>query len=174
MLFQRGAMQVFGYGLVRGWLAGQNETTAHPMDGLRDRLTGEEIVAQVNRPKVCNRWTMPGQPAFGGIAFTILLLRAVLGCDELGWQRQNAGVARRYHGSAQKGVEVFGAAVRTPPGRAALAVDLARTEVFRSVQRDQHPASEALKRREYALDLDSFKEQRMSAAGEAPSSIRRI
>src|SRR5580704_5757350 len=114
------------------------------MDGLGDRLTGEEIVAQVDRPKVGHSRAVPGQPAFRGVAFTILLLRAVLGCDELGRQRQHAGMARRHDRSAQEGVEVFGATVRTPPGRAALAMDLARAKVFRPVQRDQRPAVETL------------------------------
>jgi hypothetical protein len=156
---------------MRRWFAGQDEGAAHLTDGLDDRLTGEKIGRPAEGAPLPD---LAGPASVWRHCVHNLLLRAVMGRDELGWQRQNAGVARRYHGSAQKGVEVFGAAVRTPPGRAALAVDLARTEVFRSVQRDQHPASEALKRREYALDLDSFKEQRMSAAGEAPSSIRRI
>jgi hypothetical protein len=158
MLFQRGAMQVFGDGLVRRWLAGQDEAADHPMDGLGDRLAGEEIVAQVDRPKVRHRRTEPGQPAFGGVPLTVLLLRSVLGRDELGWQRQDAGIAGRHDGGAQKGVEV--SAVRTPPGRAAFAMDLARAKVLRPVQRDQRPATEALKRREYAFGLDDFEEQR--------------
>ena len=52
MLFQPGAMEVFGDSLVRRRLAGQDEGAADPMDGLGDRLTGEEIVAQVDRPMV--------------------------------------------------------------------------------------------------------------------------
>ena len=37
---------------MRRWLAGQNEGATHPMDGLRDRLTGEEMVAQIDRPNL--------------------------------------------------------------------------------------------------------------------------
>jgi hypothetical protein len=78
MLFQRGAAaQIFGHGLVRRWLAGQDEAAAHLMDGLGDRLTGEEIVAPVDRPKLRHRWTVPGQPAFGGVPLTVLLLGSV-------------------------------------------------------------------------------------------------
>ena len=135
------------------------------MDGLGDRLTGEEIVAQVDRPKPSHRRTMPGQPAFGGVAFAVLLLGAILGRDELGGQRQDACMARRHDRGAEKAVEIFGAAVRPPAGRAASAMDLARAKVLRSVQRDQRPATEALKRREHAFGLDRFEEQRIECRG---------
>lgn len=74
-------------------------------------------------------------------------------------------MARRHDGGAQEAVEVFGAAVRTPPGRAAFAMDLARAKVLRSVQRDQRAAAEALKRRDHAFGLDRFEEQRIECRG---------
>ncbi len=94
---------------------------------------------------------MPGQPAFGGVAFTTLLFRSVLGRHEFGRQWQDAGVTWCHDGSAQEGVEIFSTAVRTPPGRAALAVDLARAGMFSPVQRDQGPAAEAPEGREHAF-----------------------
>ena len=74
-------------------------------------------------------------------------------------------MARRHDGGAQKAVKVFGAAVRTPAGRAASAMDLARAKVLRSVQRDQPPPTEALKRREHAFGLDGFEEERIECRG---------
>jgi hypothetical protein len=44
-------------------------------------------------------------------------------------------------------------------------MDLARAEVLRPVQRDQRPATEALKRREHAFGLDGFEEQRIESRG---------
>jgi hypothetical protein len=44
-------------------------------------------------------------------------------------------------------------------------MDLARAKVLRSVQRDQRPATEALKRREHAFGLDRFEEQRIECRG---------
>ena len=48
-----------------------------------DRLAGEQIVAEEDRPEMGRRRTMPCEPAFDGVAFAILLLRAILGDDEL-------------------------------------------------------------------------------------------
>ena len=56
-----------------------------------DGLTGEQIVAEKNRPAVGHRGSVPHEPALRGIAFAVLLLRAVLGRDEFRWQRQNLG-----------------------------------------------------------------------------------
>src|ERR1700733_1428782 len=44
-------------------------------------------------------------------------------------------------------------------------MDLARAKVLRSVQRDQRPATEALKRREHAFGLDRLEEHRIECSG---------
>ena len=49
-----------------------------------------------------HRRTMPRQPALGGVAFAVLLLRSVLGRDELRRQRQDLLVAGRDDGGARK------------------------------------------------------------------------
>ena len=54
-------------------------------------------------------------------------------------------------GGAEKGVEVFRAAVRTLACRTARAMDFARAEVFGAIQRDQHPPAQALEWGEDAL-----------------------
>ena len=90
---------------------------------------------------------MAGQPALGGGPLAVLLLRPVLGRDELGRQRQDLGVAGRDHAGTEKGVEIFRAAVRAPARRALRAADLARAEVLGAVERDQQPAAQALERR---------------------------
>ena len=117
---------------------------------------------------------MPGQPAFRGVALAVLLLRPVLRRDEFRRQRQDLLVARCDHAGAQEGVEVFRAAIGAPPCRALLAFDLARAEVLGPIERDQHPPVQALERCQRARGLDRLHEQRSNAAGEAPSSIRRM
>ena len=118
MLFQLGAMQVFGDGLVRGRLAGEDEIAAGLLDGGGDRLAGEQVVAEKDRPQMRHRSAMPGQPALGGVALAVLLLRPVLGGDELRRQRQHLMVARGDEGGAQEGVEVFDAAIGAAACRA--------------------------------------------------------
>jgi hypothetical protein len=88
------------------------------MDGLRDRLTGDEIVAQIDRPNLRQSRTVQGEPA--------------------------------------------------------LAVDLARAEVLRPVQRDQRPATEGGNGASTPSVSMVLKNSGSNAAREAPSSIRRI
>ena len=102
---------------------------------------------------------MPGQPALRGVAFAVLLLRPVLRRNEFGGQWQHLLVAWRDYAGTEEGVEVFRAAIRTPPRRALAAVDLARAEVLGSVQRDQHPPAQALERRQRPGGLDRLEEQ---------------
>jgi hypothetical protein len=99
------AGEMFGDGLVRARLAGQNETAAALLDGLDDRLVSIEIVAEVDRPEPGDAGAVVDQPALGGGALAILLLAPVLGGDELRRQRQDLGVAGRDHAGAEKGVK---------------------------------------------------------------------
>ncbi len=159
MLLDLGAVQVFVDGLMRRRLAGEDEIAAGFLDGGRDRLAGEQIVPEIDRPKVGDRRALPGQPALGGVAFAILLLRPILRGDEFRRQRQDLLVAGGDHAGADEGVEIFRAAIRTPPRRALLAFDLARAVVLGSVQRDQHPPVQTPKRRQWPGGLDCLEEQ---------------
>ena len=109
------------------------------LDGGGDGLTGEQVIAQEHRPVRGQRRTVPLQPALRGVALTILLLRPVLGRDERGRQGQDLLVAGRHDAGAKEGVEIFRATVRTLAGRAARAMDLARTKMLGPIQRDQDP-----------------------------------
>src|SRR3954468_23671387 len=169
------AGEVFGDGLVRVRLAGQDEAAAALPDGLDDRLAGVELVAQVDRPEAGDAGAMAGQPALGGGALAILLASAVLGRDELRRQRQDLGMAGGDHTGAQEGVETLHAAIRAPACRALWAADLARTVVLGAVERDQQPTAQALERRKAAATVSSALMNRPSKApGELPSSIWRM
>jgi hypothetical protein len=114
VLLEVDAGEVFGDGLVRARLAGQDEAAAALLDGLDDRLAGMEVVAEVDRPEAGDAGAVAGQPALGGGALAILFFRPVLGHDELGRQRQDLGMAGRDHAGAEKGVEILRAAIRAP------------------------------------------------------------
>ncbi len=64
------------------------------MDGGDDRLAGEQIVTQKDRPQVSECGAVFGQPALRGVAFAVLLFCPVLRCDKFGRQRQDLLVAR--------------------------------------------------------------------------------
>ena len=143
-LFQYGAVPVFGDGLMRGWLAGEDEVAAGVLDGGGDRLTGKQVVPEIDRPEMADRGTVPGQPSLGGIALAILLLRAILRGNELRRQGQDLRVARCHHTGAEEGVKALHTTIGPAPRRALRTVDLARAEVLAAVQRDQHMSAQAL------------------------------
>jgi len=95
------------------------------MDRLGYRLAGKEIVPEIDRPEMGHFRPVFGEPALGGLALAILLLRLVLWRDEFRRQRHDPLVAGRHQAGAEKGMEVFGATVRTAPRAAILAMDLA-------------------------------------------------
>jgi len=96
--------------------AGEYEVAARLLDRGGDRLAGEQIVAEEDRPKVPHRPAMPGEPPFGGVAFAILLFRSVLGRDEFGRHRQDLLMARGHDAGAQERVEILRAAIGTFSG----------------------------------------------------------
>src|SRR5271165_6359437 len=112
-----------------------------------------------NRPQVREAGAVAGQPALGGVALAILLLRPVLRCDEFRRQRQDPLVARCNDAGTEEGVEVFRAAIGTPPCRTLPAFDLARAVVLGPVERDQPPPVQTLERRQGARRLDRLEEQ---------------
>jgi hypothetical protein len=174
MFLQFCAMEILSDGSMRRRLARENEFAAGIVDGGDDRLTGKQIVTEIDRAKAGDCGAVASQPALRGIALAILLLRPVLRFDELRRQRQDPLVAWRDHAGTEEGVEVFGAAIGAPPRRTPLAFDLARAEVLSPVQRDQRTAVQALKRRQRPSRLDAFMNSPSNAVGEAPSSISRM
>ena len=164
VFLQTGAIQIFGDGLMRGWLAGQDEIAADVLDRGGDGLAGEEIVTWEYRPEGLHGGPVPGQPAFRGIPFAILLLRPILVCDEFRRQRQDLLMAGGHDAGAKEGMEIFGAAIGTFPHGTAPAVDLTRAEVFGPIQRDQYPAVQAPERVEHASGFDGPEEQRIERA----------
>jgi hypothetical protein len=137
MFLQFSAVEILGDGFMRRRLAGENEVATGIVDGGDDRLTGKQIVTEIDRPKVRDCGTVLGQPALSGVAFAILLLRPVLWRNEFGRQRQDLLVTWGDYAGTKEGVEVFGAAIGAPPRRALRAFDLSRAVVLSPVQRDQ-------------------------------------
>ena len=70
-----------------------------------------------------------------------------------------------HQAGTQEGVEVFGAAIGTPPRRTLLAFDLARAEVLGPVERDRHPPVQTLERRQWSRCLDGLDEQPIERRG---------
>jgi hypothetical protein len=159
MLLQFSTVRVLLDGLMRRGLAGEDEVAAGVVGGRNDRLAGEQIITEKDRPKMNGRGAVPGQPALRGVAFAVLLLCPVLRRDKLGRQRQDLLVAGRDQAGTEDGVEVCRAAVGPPPHRALATFDLARAVVLGSVQRDQHPPAKALERRQRPRCLDRLEEQ---------------
>src|ERR1019366_820784 len=142
-------------------LAREDEVAAGVVDGSDDRLAGEEIITEIDRPEVSDRCAVPGQPALRGVAFTILLLCPVPRHDEFWREGQDLLVAWRNQAGTQEGMEALRAAVRTLPHRAVPALDLARAEMLGPVQRDQRPPTQALEPRQRPCCLDRLEEQRV-------------
>jgi hypothetical protein len=84
------AQQILSNRLMRSWLAGEawaatrTKVAAAILDGGNDRLAGKQIVPEIDRPEVSEAGAVPGQPALGGIALAILLLRPSCGAMNSG------------------------------------------------------------------------------------------
>lgn len=88
---------------------------------------------------------MRGQPAFGSVAFAILLLSSILRGDELRHQRQRSVVAGSYDRGCQHLVAILHLAVAALARRTLWTAQLLRTEILCPVERNQRPARKALK-----------------------------
>ena len=144
--------------LVRRRLGGEQEVAACCPDGLGDRLAGEQVVTEINRPQVLQAPAVGGQPALGGVALAVLLLGPVLGGDELRHQRQRHGVAGRDDRSGEHGMVALDPTVGAMTRQALRAAELLRAEVFRAVERDQHAPAEPRKRRQAAPPAQHIKD----------------
>jgi hypothetical protein len=63
---------------VRRGLGGQQKVTTGGSDRVGDRLAGEKIVAEIDRPLMFQLTSMQSEPTFGGVVLPILLLSGVL------------------------------------------------------------------------------------------------
>ena len=131
-------------------LGGEQEVAACCSDGLGDRLAGEQVVTEVDRPQVLQAPAVGGQPALGGSALAVLLLGPVLGRDELRHQGQRHGVAGCYDRGSEHGMVALDAAVGALARQAPRAAELLRAEVFRAVEGDQHAPAKPRERRQAA------------------------
>ncbi len=80
-------------------------------------MTGEEVVAEVDRAQRREPRVMSFEPAFGGVALAILFLGAILGRDELGHQGNDLGLAGRHDRRRQHAMIVLGFAVGSLAGQ---------------------------------------------------------
>src|SRR3954452_16795078 len=115
---------------MRSWLAGEDEVAAGILDRGNVRLAGKQVVTEIDRLQVSEGGAVAGQPALGGVALAVLLLRPVLRRDEFRQQRQDLLVGGSDHAGSEDGVEVFGQAICAPPPQTLLALVLERAEVL--------------------------------------------
>jgi len=162
---QGGADQVFLDRLVRLRLADEQDVAGGRHNGLADRLSGEQVVAEVDRIERGIALTMGGQPPLCRPILAILLLRPVPRDDEFGIQRDNLVMPGRHQRRRQHAVVILLPAVASDPGRAVRAMNLPRTMILRAVERNQHAPIKAAEHVEAAVDPlklgDGFREGRM-------------
>lgn len=83
MLVAGGPLHEIVLGLERERFGGEEKIAAALGDGLGDWLAGEEIVIKIDWPQTGEPHAGCREPALAGVAHAILLLRAVLGRNEL-------------------------------------------------------------------------------------------
>src|SRR5580700_12061525 len=88
--------------LVGRRLADEEKMPACRPRRLADRLTGVEIVAEIDRIEPRITGAVRFEPPPRGATFAILLLTPVLWCDELRRQRYDAVMAWSHYGGRQK------------------------------------------------------------------------
>ena len=174
MLFRRGAMQVFGDRLMRRRLARQDEVAAHPMDGLGGRLTGEEIVAQVYWPEARHAGPCRANQRFAAF-------RSQSCFSAPSWGAMNSGGSgRTWCGPAQRWKRPGRHGSIRCRRRSAAGSSSARNGSCANRSAPSRPARSASGRRavgtvRVAPSVSiALKNSGSNAAGEAPSSIRRI
>ena len=145
-------------------------------DGLGDRLAGEEIVAEIDWPQTGEPRAVCREPALGGVALAILLLRAVLGRDEFRHQGKRLRLARRDDRRRQHGMVAFDHAVGALAGEALRAAELLRAEIFGAVERDEGAAAEPLEGAQAAAlaqQVERVIEGRLQVRWDAPDRASR-
>src|SRR5258708_525689 len=133
---------------------------------LADRLTGIEIVAELDRiePRITAAVGF-GRPRRGA-TFAILRLPPVLWCDELRRQRYDAVMAWSHYGGRHKAVKILSRAAGTLARGAVGAANFVRAEVFRAVEGNQYALAKPSEVRKAAALLpgpNSYVEDREKA-----------
>ena len=108
-------------------------------------LRTKQRIAQKDRPQFAHALVVPFQPAFGGVAFAVLLCGTVLWRDEFRHQRQLAVVSRSHLSRRQQRVIVLGFAVGMFAGQTAGAAAHLAAKIFAAIESDQNPHIETLK-----------------------------
>ena len=98
------------------------------------RLTGIQIIAQVNRTQGCVVRCVLIEPAVGGFGFAVLFLITVLRRDKLRTQRQNVSVADANQGGAQHDMVIFALTRASKSGATLRTLNLVRVVEFRAIQ----------------------------------------
>ena len=110
------------------------------------RLTGIQIIAQVNRTQRCVARCVLVEPAVGGFGFAVLFLIAVLRRDKLRAQRQHLTVTDANQCGAQHDMVIFGLARASKPGATLRTLNLVGVVEFRAIQCQQAAPVENLER----------------------------
>lgn len=121
-------------------LADQDEGEAFVQQQAAERLVAVQVVAEDGRLEPGDRRAVGGQPALGGGEFTVLLGRAVLGCDELRGQCDDFVAAGLDQHRRQRRMEIGHLAVGVPSRRTPLAMNGRRREMFRPIEGQQQCA----------------------------------
>lgn len=130
---------------VRAFLGRENEVAAIALHHRSDRLTGEEIVAEIDGPQRRQPGVMLVKPAFDGVSLAILFFGAVLWRDELRRQRHDFGVAGRDDRRRQHGVIRLDLAVGALAREAVRATQLLRAKELGSIPGDECSATQPAK-----------------------------
>ena len=163
--------------LVRVGFADEEEVGSEIENEAAEGLAAVQVVAQDDRALGAQLGEMAGQPALGGVAFTVLFLdllgefgaaggRVLLGLDEGGQERQHAVLAVGDDGRREHGVEALHGLVSAHvAGRALFATAGIRATMHQdAVERDQEATAEAFKGLEGAFLAQGVEAQREELA----------
>ncbi len=170
-------VEIFADGLMGLRLADKDEVAARSLHGGADRLAGEQIIAEIDRPQATDGRAVGDQPTLGRGMLAVLLVGTVLRDDKLRRQGQNAGMTGRHQSGTEKAVEILHLAIRPAAMRALRTMQLARAEMLGAVQGDQHPSTQTAERSQPICSLDCPTARSNSArkcSGATPSSICRM
>ena len=132
--------------LMRTFFDAEDEIATGLCNLFAHRLTGIQIIAQVNRTQGCVARCVLVEPAVGGFGFAVLFLIAVLRRDKLRSQRQHLAVADANQCGAQHDMVIFGLAGASKSGATLWTLNLVRVVEFRAIQCQKAAPVENLER----------------------------
>ncbi len=141
---------------MRTFFDAEDEIAASLCDLFAHRLTGIQIIAQVNRTQRCVARCVLIEPAVGGFGFAILFLIPVLRRDKLRAQRQHLAVADANQGGAQHDMVIFGLARASKSGATLRTLNLVGVVKFRAIQCQKAAPVENLERLKCLIFLHLF------------------